>query len=258
MNKCLFKYFWGFNMKQEENASKSQFKVNTTSNSQDEVKKDSDSQDNLKISTKEKIFNAALDLFSLKGFSDVPVREIAKQAGIREGSIYNHYKNKEAILEAIIDEFKKELGQASLPDDETASLMEEGPEVFFTNGAQIFLASINTPQFGKIWRLVLMESYRNDKVRDFFKKEVMGEPLAGWEEVFKLMMEKKMIKSANPRTLAYEYWSFVIFLIFDYTVLNYEEDFESYLEGGMEKMNHHTQLLLEAVKIKDKQSRLNF
>jgi len=245
-------------MKQEENASKSQDEINTTSDSQDEVKNDSDSQDNLKISTKEKIFNAAVDLFSLKGFSDVPVREIAKQAGIREGSIYNHYKNKEAILEAIIDEFKKELGQASLPDKETASLMEEGPEVFFTKGAQIFLDSINTPQFGKIWRLVLMESYRNDKIRDFFKKEVLEEPLTGWEEVFKLMMENKMIKSANPRTLAYEYWSFAIFLIFNYTVVDYEEDFESYLEGGIEKMNHHTQLLLEAVRIKDKQSTLKF
>src|SRR5690606_17588292 len=102
------------------------------------------------------------------------------------------------------------------------------------------------------------ESYRNDKVREFFKKDVLEEPLAGWEEVFKLMIEKKMIKSVNPRTLAYEYWSFVIFLIFDYSILNYEEDFESYLERGIDKMNHHTQLLLEAVKIKDKQSTLKF
>jgi AcrR family transcriptional regulator len=230
--------FWSFNMNQEDAAS----------NSHDEIK----------ISTKEKIFNASVDLFSLKGFSDVPVREIAKQAGIREGSIYNHYKNKDAILDAIIDYFKKELGQANLPDEETVSLMEEGPEVFFTRGAQIFLARINTPQFGKIWRLVLMESYRNDKVREFFKKDVLEEPLAGWEEVFKLMIEKKMIRSVNPRTLAYEYWSFVIFLIFDYSILNYEEDFESYLERGIDKMNHHTQLLLEAVKIKDKQSTLKF
>jgi hypothetical protein len=104
----------------------------------------------------------------------------------------------------------------------------------------------------------MMESYRNDKVSEFFKKEVLEEPLAGWENVFKQMIEKKMIKPVNPRTLAYEYWSFAIFLLFDYTVLHYEEDFESYLEGGLEKMKHHTQLLLEAVKIKDKQTRLNF
>lgn len=220
--------------------------------------KASDSHDQVKKTTKEKIFDAAVDLFSLKGFSEVPVREIAKQAGIREGSIYNHYHNKEAILEAIIDHFKKEMGQANLPAEETAALMEEGPEVFFKMGAQMFLARINTPQFGKIWRLILMESYRNHKIREFFKKELLEEPLAGWENIFKIMMEKKMIKPLNPQTLAYEYWSFAIFIIFDYSTLRYDEDFESYMKQGLEKMNNHTQLLLEAVKIKDKQSTLKF
>ena len=220
--------------------------------------KDSNSHDQVKRTTKEKIFDAAVDLFSLKGFSDVPVREIAKKAGIREGSIYNHFRNKEAILDAIIDYFKLEMAKTNLPSEEAAALMQEGPEVYLEMGAQIFLSRINTPQFGKIWRLVLMESYRNDKIREFFKKELLEEPLAGWENIFKIMIEKKMIKPVNPRTLAYEYWSFAIFIIFDYTILRYEEDFESYMKRGLEQMNNHTQLLLEAVKIKDKQSTLKF
>ena len=36
-------------------------------------------------------------IFSQKGFNGVSVREIAREVGIRESSIYNHYKNKEAI-----------------------------------------------------------------------------------------------------------------------------------------------------------------
>jgi AcrR family transcriptional regulator len=218
----------------------------------------SNSQDEVKTTTKEKIFDAAVDLFSLKGFSNVPVRKIANQAGIREGSIYNHYKNKEAILDAIIDYFKGEMAKTNLTSEEEAALMQKGPEVYLEMGAQIFMSRINSPQFGKIWRLVLMESYHNDKIREFFRKELLEEPLAGWEYIFQTMMEKKMIKPVNPRTLAYEYWSFVIFLLFDYSILNYEEDFGSYIEGGLEKMNNHTRLLLEAVKIRDKQSQLKF
>jgi AcrR family transcriptional regulator len=218
----------------------------------------SNSHDEVKRTTKEKIFDAAVDLFSLKGFSDVSVREIARQAGIREGSIYNHYKNKEAILDAIIDYFKSEMAKTNLPSEEAAALMQEGPEVYLEMGAQMFMSSINTTQFGKIWRLVLMESYHNDKIREFFKKELLEEPLAGWETIFKTMIEKNMIKPINPRTLAYEYWSFAIFLLFDYSILKYEEDFGSYMKRGLEKMNNHTQLLLEAVKIKDKQSTLKF
>lgn len=103
-----------------------------------------------------------------------------------------------------------------------------------------------------------MESYHNEKIRDVFKKDLIEEPLAGWESIFQLMVEKKMIKPVNPRIMAYEYWSFVIFLLFDYSILYYEQDFGSYMKGGLEKMNNHTRLLLEAVKRRDKQSQLKF
>jgi len=85
--------------------------------------------------TKERIFDVSLDLFSEKGYDGVSVREIAREVGIRESSIYNHYKNKEAILDAIIDYFQSELNQSGLPEEEAAALMEQGPEAFFEVGA---------------------------------------------------------------------------------------------------------------------------
>lgn len=65
--------------------------------------------------TKERIFDESLELFSKKGYEAVSVREIAREVGIRESSIYNHYKNKEAILDAIIDYFKIELATSGTP-----------------------------------------------------------------------------------------------------------------------------------------------
>lgn len=217
-------------------------KGNETSNSKNEAKK----------STKEKIFDASVDLFSKKGFNDVSVREIAKQAGIREGSIYNHYKNKEAILDAIIDFFKSELAKSNLPEEEGSSLMDQSPEVFFESGVRMFMARINISQMEKIWRLVCIETYRNEKIREFFKKELLEEPLVEWENIFRIMIEKKMIKPVNPQTLANEYWSFAIFLIFEYFILKYDEDFDSYMKQGLEKMIYHTRFVLDAVKIEEK------
>ena len=161
--------------------------------------KTSNSENDAKKTTKEKIFDASVDLFSKKGFNDVSVREIAKQAGIREGSIYNHYKNKEAILDAIIDYFKSEFTQSSLPEEESANLMDQGPEVFFEGSAKMFMDRINIPKMEKIWRLVCIETYRNEKIREFFKKELLEEPLAGWENIFRIMIEKNMIKPVNPQ-----------------------------------------------------------
>jgi AcrR family transcriptional regulator len=213
--------------------------------------KASNSQNEGKKTTKEKIFDASVDLFSQKGFNAVTVREIAGQAGIREGSIYNHYKNKEAILDAIIDYFKSEFTQSSLSEEESADLMDQGPEVFFEVGAKMFMDRINTTQMEKIYRLVCIETYRNEKIREFFKKELLKEPLAGWENIFSIMMEKKMIKPVNPRTLAYEYWSFAIFLFFEYYILEYDEDFDSYMNLSLERMINHTRFLLDAVKIEE-------
>ena len=46
----------------------------------------------MKTQTKDKIFDTALDLFSKKGYDSVSVRTIASEVGIKESSIYNHYK----------------------------------------------------------------------------------------------------------------------------------------------------------------------
>jgi len=199
--------------------------------------------------TKEKIFDVSLELFSQKGYNGVSIREIAREVGIRESSIYNHYKNKEAILDAIIDYFKTKLSQSGLPEEDAEALMEQGPEVYFEVGAKMYIDQINTPQMEKIWRLVSIETYHNEKIREFFKKELLEEPITVWENVFQMMIEKKKIKPLNPRTLAYEYFSFIIFLFFEYFVLKYDEDFDSFMDLALKKLGNHTEFLLEAIKI---------
>jgi AcrR family transcriptional regulator len=202
-----------------------------------------------KKSTKEKIFDVSLDLFSQKGFDAVSVREIARGVGIRESSIYNHYKNKEAILDAIIDYFMSELHQSGPPEEDEDLLMDQGPEVFFEVGAKMYLERINTPTMEKIWRLVSIEMYHNEKIRNFYKKELLEEPINLWEATFAKMIEKGLIKPFNPRTLAYEYFSFAIYLFFEYFVLKYDEDFDSFTDLALEKMNNHAEFLLKAIKV---------
>ena len=199
--------------------------------------------------TKERIFDVSLDLFSQKGYDRVSIREIARKVGIRESSIYNHYKNKEAILNAIIDYFKSELSQSSIPEGEGEDLIDKGPEVFFDVGAKVYIDRINTPEMEKIWRLISIETYHNDKMREFFKKELLEEPLDIWENTFQTMIDKKMIKPVNPRTLAYEYFSFIIFLFFEYFVLKYDDDFDSFMDLALDRIENHTEFILEAIRV---------
>jgi len=52
-------------------------------------------------STKERIFRTAAYLFSEYGYSEVSMRDIAKEVGISVSSIYNHYASKEDLLSSL-------------------------------------------------------------------------------------------------------------------------------------------------------------
>jgi len=57
------------------------------------------------METKDLILEIALDMFSKRGFDSTPVRDIADQVGIKDSSLYFHFKNKRAILEALTESF---------------------------------------------------------------------------------------------------------------------------------------------------------
>lgn len=56
-------------------------------------------------STRERILDAAMELFSAKGFHDTKLDEIVAQASASKGSIYFHFPNKEKLFIALVDQF---------------------------------------------------------------------------------------------------------------------------------------------------------
>ena len=68
-----------------------------------------------KKNTKEKIFDVSIDLFSQHGYDGVSIRQIAKEVGIKESSIYNHYQSKESILESILSYYINEMIKEEAP-----------------------------------------------------------------------------------------------------------------------------------------------
>ncbi|GBD31703.1 HTH-type transcriptional repressor KstR2 [bacterium HR33] len=52
-------------------------------------------------STREKLVRAALDLFTSQGYHETTTPQIARRAGIAEGTIYRHFSSKEQLLNEI-------------------------------------------------------------------------------------------------------------------------------------------------------------
>ncbi len=67
-------------------------------------------------------------MFSVKGYDAVSIRQIASAVGIKESSIYNHFKSKQDILNKIIDETLKRyystLDNVQVPKSEDDNVSE--------------------------------------------------------------------------------------------------------------------------------------
>lgn len=64
--------------------------------------------------TKQEILDAALELFSVQGFEATSIAQIAGTVGIRKASLYSHFKNKQAILDALIKEVLEQYAEHSI------------------------------------------------------------------------------------------------------------------------------------------------
>ena len=71
-------------------------------------------------STRERILDVALDLFTEKGFDGTSLREIAEQLGVTKAALYYHFASKDDILMALHMRFH-EFGRDAL------SMMEDEP-----------------------------------------------------------------------------------------------------------------------------------
>ena len=55
------------------------------------------------MTTREKILEVSLDMFAKQGYTAVSIRDICKKVGIKESSVYYHFKNKQSIFDEFIN-----------------------------------------------------------------------------------------------------------------------------------------------------------
>jgi AcrR family transcriptional regulator len=106
---------------------------------------------------REQIIDAALCVFAQKGFSGATNWDIAREAGITPGLIYHYFKNKEALLNAIIETRSPIQAVRSLP----AHVLDMPPEAVLPYLVRQVLAIVENEQFVQLIRVVLSETLHN-------------------------------------------------------------------------------------------------
>ena len=205
-----------------------------------------------KKNTKEKIFNVSIDLFSQYGYDGVSIRQIAKEVGIKESSIYNHYQSKESILESILNYYINEMIKEEAPVMQSGENLDMDFNSFYKEGSDRFISKLSEEKMMKITRIFLVESYHNDKIKNFVKEAIIAYAIKGWEELFELMKEKNFIRrDADIKQLAESFYYYGLFLLYEHFIINYPEDDEKFLKDFEIKTTNHMKILFNSVKTDD-------
>jgi AcrR family transcriptional regulator len=141
---------------------------------------------------REAIIAAALDEFIAQGFAATRLDDVAKRAGVAKGTIYLHFKDKEALFEELIRTAIVPLVNrlAAGPPPAGASVRD-----MVEKFAHTFIREVTTTQRGDIVRLIIAEGPRFPAVADFYYREVVSKGLAGMRAAVQLGIARGEIKN---------------------------------------------------------------
>jgi len=193
--------------------------------------------------TKEKILKVSTTLFSELGYKGTSVRKIAKEVGIRESAIYNHYKNKEEIfLEVAKGIFSSPF---SITTDEMRELALRG-KAFLSKFTMQYKMLTFDKMNENMFRLLMIELMQNRDLREQFQSEFHDKNIKLLSESFFIMMQNSMIKSCDPMLIAYEFISTLFYIRLQVMLLRFDALSANSLATQFEK---HVDFFWESIKL---------
>lgn len=205
----------------------------------------------VKKSTKEKIFDAAIDLFAEKGYDATSMREIAEAVGIKKASLYSHYKSKDDILEKIVEyplSRVMALGDQGMETEELIATL--GVDGFMDSAGGVLESWLESTDMEKIFRIIHIELYHNQQVKKFYQ-ELWGTAYSFWESNFATMIKLGLIKPIDPEILSREFIAFFQNEFTDYFLVRYGSTSSTFKEKYQERLYQHAQFIVDLIKMPD-------
>ena len=159
-----------------------------------------------KGNTKHEILEAALDLFSVQGFEATSVSQIADTVGVRKASLYSHFENKHAILDALVQEvleqyqehsvfaredWKKDVGNLSMTPDAAVHMIK----------GQIRYI-IHDPYISRARKMLVIEQFRNTELAKLQTKQNYSDIMRYFTGFVKYMIQNGVLADEDSEIMA--------------------------------------------------------
>ena len=139
------------------------------------------------------IIAAGLDEFTARGFAATRLDDVAKRAGVAKGTIYLHFKDKEALFQELVRMALVPLIGNLMTVPAAGGSVREILERF----AETFVRDVAGTKRGDIVRLIMAEGTRFPSLADFYFREVVSRGLAGMRKLIEYGIERGEIRNAR-------------------------------------------------------------
>ena len=139
------------------------------------------------------IIAAGLDEFTARGFAATRLDDVARRAGVAKGTIYLHFKDKEALFQELVRTALVPLivNLTALPA--AGGSIREILERF----AEAFVRDVAETRRGDIVRLIMAEGARFPSLADFYFREVVSRGLEGMRKLIEGGIARGEIRDAR-------------------------------------------------------------
>ena len=177
-----------------------------------------------KRNTKETILFESLKLFADKGYDGVTVRDIAAEVGIKQSSLYKHYKSKQEIFDTLVDTMQSRFRDAAtsfqLPNGELREMAREyatgGNEVLKKISSDIFCFYLKDPYASQFRKMLSIEKYKNEEIDRRYREVYIDTAISYQARLFEEMIKQGFMRQASPEVMALQFFSPIFLLLNKY------------------------------------------
>ncbi len=173
------------------------------------------------MDTKHRILDEALTLFSEKGYANVFVADIAERVGIKAPSLYKHYKSKQAIFNAIVEEmnrrFSEEAGALRIDGTNAAADAEIYKHIsedeLIALGNNLFLYFLHDDYTKRFRKMLTIEQFHDKKLADVYTKKYVDDPLSYQGMLLGLMVTAGVLQTEDVNIMTLHFYAPIYMLL---------------------------------------------
>jgi AcrR family transcriptional regulator len=176
------------------------------------------------LTTRERITDESLTLFSQRGYSGVSVKNIADAVGIKDSSLYKHFTSKREIFDTILAEMTERMDQLTenlkLADaskgDASSYFSTMSVDDLVALSEQVFLFYLKNPFAARFRRMLTIEQYSDSEISTLYRKIFTEDSIAYQSILFGQLIACGAFIEADPTILAMNFYSPLLLLFIRY------------------------------------------